>query len=57
MSLWLVDHFYPAMSYRPSIEEESDEFVVQGFGHSLRSAISCQRKWLKHNGTTVRSDD
>ena len=38
--LLLLNHFYPVMSYRP-VRKESD-----GFGHSLWSANSCQRKWL-----------
>ena len=39
----LFDHFYPVISCR-RVQEESDELLYIRFGHSLRSAISCQRK-------------
>ena len=44
ISLLLLDNFYPVISYRPSSKENS---------HSLRSAISCQRKGLNIKFTFI----
>ena len=45
INLLLLNNFYPAMSYR-RVRNDSDEL-----GHSLRSAIGCQRKWLNEETT------
>ena len=44
MNLLLFNNFYPVISHR-RIQKESDE--LYGFGHSLWSAISCQRLKVK----------
>ena len=41
-----LDHFCPVMSSL-RVQEESDELYRMRLGHSLWSAISCQRRWLK----------
>ena len=47
MSLLFLDRFYPAMSYRCVQREKKAANCCARFGHSLRSAISRQRKGLK----------
>ena len=45
INVLLLNNFYPVISYR-RVQKESDELFYIRFSHSLRSAISCQRKWL-----------
>ena len=41
----LLNDFYPVMCRR--VQKESDQLLYIWFGHSLWSAISCQRDWLR----------
>ena len=43
INLLLLGNFYPVML---PINSEMRRIVVYEFGHSLWSAVSCQRKWL-----------
>ena len=43
INLLLVNHFYPVM-YRRKFEKKAANYCIYSFGHSLWSAISCQRK-------------
>ena len=45
INLLLLNNFYPVITYR-RVQKESGRVVVYGLGHSLWSAISCQRKWF-----------
>ena len=47
MSLLLLDNFYPVTSYRRvQKQKKTTNSSVYVVGHSLWSAIDCQRKWL-----------
>ena len=47
INLLLLDRFYPVISYRRVQRERRRKLLhAVRYGHSLRSAISCQRKWL-----------
>ena len=45
INLLLFNHFRAVMSYR-RVQKEATNYRIR-FGHSLWSAISCQRKWLR----------
>ena len=47
INVLLLNNFYLVMSYRRvQKKKEATNYCIR-FGHSLWSAISCQRKWLK----------
>ena len=46
INLLLLNHFYPVTSYRRIRKKRKATNCCIRFGHSLWSAISCQRRWL-----------
>ena len=50
INLLLLNNFYPVVSYRRK-KKKAKIYCLQ-FGHSLWSAISCQRKWLNIVGNS-----
>ena len=45
-NLVLINNFYPVISYRRVRKKKKATNYFIRFGHSLRSAISCQCNWL-----------